>query len=173
MTLKKIIITLLLLTVYFIVNEEAFLYDKQITPVLGSYLPFGFTVNYYETKYHLRDNEKAYFIIYSGHSFPTSSSLANKEKIKIKSLNAIYWTKDRLIANVSTQKGIKLIEIKDYVSDGYVSDYDFVSYKRVLEMDNMVAFNFPPTLIKYWRIIGVFYWIGIVVFLFKSKLKKQ
>ncbi|CAA6826918.1 MAG: Unknown protein [uncultured Sulfurovum sp.] len=148
-----------MLSVYIIINEEAFFYAKHITPTIGSSLPFDFTVDYYEANYHLRDKEGIYAIVFSGGTFPTGSPPPNKEKVNVISLNALYWTSDRLIISVSLEGGIKLIEIKGYVSDGYVSEYDFVTDQELLVMDDRVEFDSPPTIIKYWYLIGSLYLI--------------
>ena len=161
--MKKLIILLLLLSAYIVINEEAFFYDKEITPAIGSSLPFDFTVDYYEANYHLQDKDKMYAIVFSGSTFPTGTPPPNKEKVNVISLNAIYWTSDRLIVGVLLKEGIKLIEIKGYISDGYVSDYDFVTDQELLEMDDRVDFNSPPMIMKYWYLIGSLYLMLLLI----------
>lgn len=170
--MKKIVIVIVLLSGFVLLNDRAALYDKQITPSVRSYLPFDWTVHYQDAAYHLLDKEK-YFIIHSDGLFPTAGLTPSaKDKIFVTNINGIYWTDNRIIVDVLSEEGRKLIEIKETVTGHYVKEYDFVTSKSLLEMNDRVAFDSPPTIIKYWRLVGSFYLLilfGGIIFFYKRK----
>ncbi len=170
--MKKIVLIIVLLSGFVLLNDRAALYDKQITPSIRSYLPFDWTVHYQDAAYHLLDKEK-YFIIHSDDLFPTEGRLTSgKDKIFVTNINGIYWTDNRVIVDVLSEKGRELIEIKETMTNHYVRAYDFVTSKSLLEMSDRVDLNSPPTIIKYWRLVGSFYLLilfGGIVFFCKRK----
>ena len=153
--MKKAVIIILLLCGFIIINDKAALYYRQITPPISNPLPFGFTIDYYATKYHLRDKDRLYPIVCSDCPFPTAGNpLPNKEKVYVKKIISIHWISDQIIVNLQSKKGQKLIKIKDYVAESYVSDYDFVSPEALNKMKNSIYFDSPPIYIKFWPLIG-------------------
>lgn len=142
-------------------------------------MPYDLAIDYYATKYHLRDKERNYPIICSGNRFPTGAPLPNKEQIYIETVSGIYWTNDRIIVEVLSKKGQKFLEIKvgtytakDFSTENYVKDYTFVSQQALDEMTDSVVFDKIPLVIFLWPIIGLFYLIGIIYLIFSKKMTK-
>lgn len=160
-------------------NDRAALYNKEIIPRWRALLPYDLAIDYYATKYHLRDKERKYPIVASDNRFPTGTPLPDKEQIYIEELKGVYWTNDRIIVDVQTSKGQQLLQIKvakyvasDSSTENYVEDYHFVTQQALDKMDDNVIFEAIPRLFFFWPILGFIYLIGIIYLIFSKKMTK-
>lgn len=157
-TATKIITISCLCIIYLAINEKASFHDKHITPVLFNHLPFGLHIECQDAKYGLQDSHK-YYLILSGANFRTDST-SRLSNIK---LYTVYWNKQMLIAEVENRLGTSFVAIRSYEGDGRTDNYNVVTQEATLEMDNMVALYFPPFYIKYWRLLGSFILLLVVL----------
>jgi hypothetical protein len=173
--MKRLAIIILLVVGFVFLNDRAALYHKELTPCLINFLPFDLRVDYYSTKYHLRDRDRKYPIVCSESNFICEG---DHSEIYIKELKAIYWTNDIIVADVLSKKGRKLLKIKAGIrlikgqpSETHVQECSFVSKEILVEMDDEIVFEDIPTILKLWPILGLLYLI--ILFLVVVRLFRR